>query len=102
MPTTKVKANYQVTIPLPVRETLDIKEGQIFEARAENGRVVLILQEDTSPAGEMDIDPVETIPQKDLDLVQDIASYLGSMKGVYGATAEEVQAYLHKEREAWH
>lgn len=87
MPITKVKPNYQITIPPTVREAVGIEEGDRLEARVENGHVVLIPQRKHRS-------PIEQQPM-------DISSYIGSMKGAYGATTEEIQAYLCKERDEW-
>jgi len=40
MPIVTVKKKYQVVIPQEVREELNITEGDILEAQAENGRLV--------------------------------------------------------------
>lgn len=85
MPTTTVKQNFQVTIPTAIREAVDIRVGETLEARAENGHVVLIPQREARHS-----------PQVNL------AAYIGTMKGVYGETAEAIESYLDKEREAWH
>ncbi len=36
-----VKNKYQVVIPLPVRSKIRVEVGDLFEARAEKGRIVL-------------------------------------------------------------
>jgi AbrB family looped-hinge helix DNA binding protein len=41
MPLVKVKQNYQVTIPLEVREQLHIEQGDLLEATVEDDTVVL-------------------------------------------------------------
>lgn len=41
MPLTRVKQNYQVTIPAKVRQQLYIELGDVFEATIQNGSIVL-------------------------------------------------------------
>ncbi len=41
MPLVTVKTKFQVTIPQEVREELGIAEGDLLEAKVENGRIIL-------------------------------------------------------------
>ena len=42
MPYVKVKQKYQVTIPVSVREEVNLHEGDTLEAKVEDGHIVLI------------------------------------------------------------
>ena len=88
MPYIQVKQKYQVTIPTNVREAIGIHEGDTLEARAENGNIVLVpqLTHERRAAGKRNMD---------------ISQYIGSMKGTYGATTQEMDQYIHKERHSW-
>jgi AbrB family looped-hinge helix DNA binding protein len=67
----------QFVIPKVLRDAIGIKEGELLLINAENDRLVII------PAG------------KYASLTR------GLLKGIWGETKEEIEAYLKKERDAW-
>lgn len=88
MPYIKVKQKYQVTIPNNIREAIGIHEGDTLEARAENGKIVLVPQliHQRRPASSNKMD---------------ISKFIGSMKGTYGSSSQEADEYICKDRDSW-
>ena len=76
MKSVKINAKYQITLPKPVREKLNIKAGNRLLVDVQDGVMVLIPQ-----------------PKRYTDYLQGLHSDI--WKGV------DVEQYLDREREAW-
>ena len=92
MPYVKVKQKYQVTIPVTVREEINLHEGDTLEAKVEDGHIVLIPQQmmaretGRKPAG-------KKAPSS-------LASYIGAAKGLYNSP-QDVDDYIRNLRKEW-
>jgi len=74
----RVSSKRQITIPMEIFRALDLQPGAKLMVKLENGKMVI-----SNPA------------QSYTDLLVD------ALQGVYGASKEEVDEYIRKEREAW-
>ena len=75
MPTITLSSKHQVTLPVDIVRSLGLKAGDKLVAELIDGRVVLLPQ-----------------PESWTDY------FVGSMKGVYGSTLEEIDRYIAGER----
>lgn len=80
---TKLKEKGQITLPADIRKAIDASKGDIFDIEVVDGSVVMTLQ--------------KIVPAKKK---RDISKYIGIAKGTFGG-AEDVDAYIRKERDAW-
>ena len=78
---TKIKATYKNGVIEPL-DKISFPEGQTLEVE------IKILPSITS----------ELSPDQKRELIREMR---GSMKGTWGSTVEEIDAYLASEREAW-
>jgi antitoxin ChpS len=74
----KISSKHQITLPIETVRRLGLEPGDRLAVRVEGDRIVLRPQ------------PRDWVKY-----------YRGSMKGVYGSTAEEIDEYIRKERESW-
>ena len=92
MPYVKVKQKYQVTIPVSVREEINLHEGDTLEAKVEDGHIVLIPQQMMArEAGR------KSASKKDRS---SLASYIGAAKGLYNSP-QDVDDYIRNLRGEW-
>lgn len=73
-----VSSKRQITLPAEVYKKLGIQPGQKLLLEVQGDKIIL------SPK-----------------VTSYTALLAGSLKGIYGRTAEEVDAYVRKERETW-
>ena len=78
MPTITLSSKHQVTLPVDIVRSLGLKAGDKLVAELIDGRVVLLPQ-----------------PESWTDY------FVGSMKGVYGSTKEEIDRYIAEVRYGW-
>jgi antitoxin ChpS len=76
--TAKLSSKHQITLPVEVVRRLGLEPGDHLAVRVEEGRIVL-----------------RPRPRDWVEYLQ------GSAKGVYGATKEEMDAYVRRERASW-
>ncbi|MEW6540411.1 MAG: AbrB/MazE/SpoVT family DNA-binding domain-containing protein [Bacillota bacterium] len=74
----RVSSKRQITIPVEIFRALHLQPGAKLMVKLEDGKMVI-----SKPA------------QSYADLLVD------ALQGVYGASKEEVDEYIRKEREAW-
>ncbi|MYC75847.1 DUF104 domain-containing protein [Candidatus Poribacteria bacterium] len=77
----KIKATYRNGVIEPL-DKIDLPEGQALEIEF---RVLLKT-------------PHELSREEKKDLIQKMS---GSMKGIWGSTVEEIDAYIESERQSW-
>ena len=78
MPTATVSSKYQITLPAEIVRDAEIKPGDKLVVEFINGRIVMLPQPENWTT-----------------------YFVGSLKGVYGATKEEADQYLAGERASW-
>ena len=92
MPYVRVEQKYQVTIPASVREEIGLHEGDMLEARVEDGHIVLVPRQmmtkgkGTKAGGKKGQPP--------------LSSYIGAARGLYDSP-QEVDDYIRKQRDEW-
>lgn len=75
---TKLSSKNQITLPVAMVRRLGLEPGRKLMLRLEGDRIVL-----------------KPEPEDWVDY------YHGRLKGVYGSTIEEMDAYVRKERDSW-
>lgn len=78
MPTVTLSSKNQITLPVEVVRALGLQAGDKIVAEVIDGRIVLL----PKPANWADY-------------------FKGSLKGTWGATAEEADRYVAEERQSW-
>jgi antitoxin ChpS len=78
MPIATVSSKYQITLPAEIARGAGIKPGSKLVVEFINGRIVMLPQPENWTT-----------------------YFVGSLKGVYGATKEEADQYLAGERASW-
>lgn len=76
---------YQLTMPKAIIEQANIHQDDTFAISYEAGKIVLI----------------KTSKQTEEIEKTSIMDFIGSMKGVYGETPEQIDHYLAEERQSW-
>jgi AbrB family looped-hinge helix DNA binding protein len=74
----KLSSKNQITLPVAAVRQLGLRPGDRLTVRLEDGRIIL--------------------KPRPKDWVQ---HYRGRLRGVYGASVEEIDAYVREERESW-
>ena len=78
---------YQLTLPKAIIEKADIHQDDVFAISYEKGKITLVKIDN---------------PQKNLPTQKNsIMDFIGSTKGLYGNTTEEIDAYIKNERDSW-
>lgn len=75
---TKISSKNQITLPVAAVRQLGLRPGDRLTVRLEDNRIVL-----------------KPRPKNWVEY------YRGRLRGVYGATVEEMDEYVRKERESW-
>lgn len=79
--TVTLSAKHQVTLPAGMVRELGLRAGDKLDVRLRGQQLVL-----------------ERMPRTPDEWV---ARYRGALRGVYGETAEAIEAYIREERESW-
>lgn len=77
---------YQLTMPQAIIEKAHIQQDDVFDIVYESGKIMLIKR------------PKSPQPTAEKTSIMD---FIGSMKGVYGDTPQEIDRYLANERQSW-
>jgi bifunctional DNA-binding transcriptional regulator/antitoxin component of YhaV-PrlF toxin-antitoxin module len=83
MPQVRVRDKHQITLPAIVARAANISVDDVLEVNYRDGAIILMTQ--------------HAKEKKRPSLME----FAGSMKGTYGRTTEERQAYLAEERKSW-
>ncbi|MDO5625833.1 MAG: AbrB/MazE/SpoVT family DNA-binding domain-containing protein [Pseudomonadota bacterium] len=83
MPQVTVREKHQITLPMAIVRAADIQPNDVLLVEHSNGVITLT----TANAAR---------PQR-----KSLMDYAGIAKGLHGRNADEVHAYLHKERASW-
>ena len=87
----RLKDKGQVTIPATVREQIHAVTGDIFEARVEDGNIVLRPQIVAARS---------TVPSRGRPKGVDIGKWVGAGKGLF-KNPGEADAFIRAERDQW-
>lgn len=87
MPLVTVKTKFQVTIPQELREELGLAEGDLLEAKVENGRIILTPKEL--------VDRHEAVKRW-----QAVAERVAKQLQAEGKTQEDLERLINEEVEA--
>ena len=78
MPTVTISSKHQITLPVELVRALGLKTGSSLIAELIGGRIVLLPPEQTT-----------------------LDSFVGSLRGVYGNTVEEIDRYMEEGPADW-
>jgi AbrB family looped-hinge helix DNA binding protein len=85
----QVKSRFQVTLPKNLRKEIGLKEGDLLDARAEAGAIILVPQKTSRRRSSR----AKPSPQQ-------LMRYFGAGRGLFDSP-EDVDAFIRREREAW-
>ncbi|MBI2172098.1 MAG: AbrB/MazE/SpoVT family DNA-binding domain-containing protein [Chloroflexi bacterium] len=78
MPVVTVSSKHQITLPAEIVRAMDLKPGDKLIANALDWRIVIMKESENR-----------------------LERYIGSLKGVYGSTKEEIDRYIAEVRYGW-
>ena len=81
-----IKQKYQVTIPVSLRSRLELQEGDVLEAREQDGAILLI--------------PQVVVSRKEPGNRRSLSAYVGSARGLL-SSVEEIDEFIDHERRQW-
>lgn len=82
MPQVRVSDKYQITLPSSIVRAAHLQPGDVLDVNYRNGLITFTVKSTSKKR-------------------RSIMDYIGITNGVYGTTANEVDAYISSERESW-
>lgn len=82
----KIKQKYQVTIPASLRKRLELQEGDVLEAREQDGAILLV--------------PQVLVSRKRPADSKSLSAYVSSARGLL-SSVREIDEFISHERRQW-